>query len=353
MPLQLREPSRSHSVRYLQALPLQTKRQILHNTSIRSRKGKTLTAAASVLHNTPQHIASLPTRRTQVRVAKTQRWAASCAGASTNKEQTKRPQISTKVAPYERRDVVPESDVQHSLYRRLRIDRDEAVDEGRGVICRSKIGLPRVAKRPGRHAAPRRHQIDQGSSKKSRSRWRPFLRTLKPAPCPWTWNAKDRALLQGTELEAVVQLKVARLDAERRLVEEVLKERVSRRTYAHACAIVASHANPWFGRSLTPFNCTLNYSKEDHITFEEDEDLVIGRARFDTHAGELFQTYAWAHTDLIYRYGFVPESDELLPEDVVSIAINDVMAACDCGDPCGPAFIAGERVRRGALRRVG
>ena len=106
--------------------------------------------------------------------------------------------------------------------------------------------------------------------KKSRSRWRPFLRTLKPAPCPWTWNAKDRALLQGTELEAVVQLKVARLDAERRLVEEVLKERVSRRTYAHACAIVASHANPWFGRSLTPFNCTLNYAKEDHITFEED-----------------------------------------------------------------------------------
>ena len=55
-----------------------------------------------------------------------------------------------------------------------------------------------------------------------------------------------------------------------------------------------SHANPWFGRSLTPFNCTLNYSKEDHITFDEDEDLVIGRARFDTHAGELFQTYAWA-----------------------------------------------------------
>ena len=80
--------------------------------------------------------------------------------------------------------------------------------------------------------------------KKSRSRWRPFLRTLKPAPCPWTWSASDRALLQGTELEAVVQLKVARLDAERRLVEEVLKERVSRRTYAHACAIVASHANP-------------------------------------------------------------------------------------------------------------
>ena len=168
--------------------------------------------------------------------------------------------------------------------------------------------------------------------KKSRSRWRPFLRTLKPAPCPWTWNAKDRSLLQGTELEAVVQLKVARLDAERRLVEEELSEKVSRRTYAQACAIVASHANPWFGRSLTPFNCTLNYAKEDHITFEEDEDMVIGRARFDTHAGELFQTYAWAHTDLIYRYGFVPESDELLPEDVVSIAINDVMTACDCGD---------------------
>ena len=51
--------------------------------------------------------------------------------------ETQRPQISTKVASYERRDVVSESDVQHSLYRRLRIDRDEAVDEGRGVICRT------------------------------------------------------------------------------------------------------------------------------------------------------------------------------------------------------------------------
>ena len=38
--------------------------------------------------------------------------------------------------------------------------------------------------------------------KKARSKWRPFLRTLKPAPCPWTWSAADRSLLQGTELEA-------------------------------------------------------------------------------------------------------------------------------------------------------
>ena len=59
--------------------------------------------------------------------------------------------------------MVAESDVQHSLYRRLRIDRDEAVDEGRGAVRDSKIGLPRVAERPGRHAAPRRDQIDQGS----------------------------------------------------------------------------------------------------------------------------------------------------------------------------------------------
>ena len=174
-----------------------------------------------------------------------------------------------------------------------------------------------------------RFQANRKTGQKSRSRWRPFLRTLRPAPCPWTWNAKDRALLQGTELEAVVQLKVARLDAERRLVEEELSEKVSRRTYAHACAIVASHANPWFGRSLTPFHCTLNYAKEDHITFGEDEDMVIGRARFDTHAGELFQTYAWAHTDLIYRDGCVPDAGGVLPEDVVPIATNDVMAECD------------------------
>ena len=117
----------------------------------------------------------------------------------------------------------------------------------------------------------------------------------------------DRALLQGTELEAVVQFKVARLDAEkttsrrgfeRASLEADLRPRVCDR---------GKPREPLVRRSLTPFNCTLNYSKEDHITFEEDEDLVIGRARFDTHAGELFQTYAWAHTDLIYRYGFVPE----------------------------------------------
>ena len=49
--------------------------------------------------------------------------------------ETQRPQISTKVAPYERRDVVPEDHLQHALHRRLWIDRDEALDEGRGAVC--------------------------------------------------------------------------------------------------------------------------------------------------------------------------------------------------------------------------
>ena len=49
--------------------------------------------------------------------------------------ETQRPQISTKVASYERRDVVAEGHVQHSLYCRFWTHSDETSDEGRGAVC--------------------------------------------------------------------------------------------------------------------------------------------------------------------------------------------------------------------------
>lgn len=158
----------------------------------------------------------------------------------------------------------------------------------------------------------------------ARSRWRPFLRTLRPAACPWTWSRKDRDLLDGTELEAAVQLKVARLDAERPLVAEALGARVSRRTYATACAVVASHGPG----ALTPFAGALNHGP-GHVVLEEVDGQVIGRARHAVdRPGELFTTYAYAHARLIYEYGFVPEATGLLPEDVVSVTLSIITAAC-------------------------
>ena len=119
---------RSHSVRYLQALPLQTKRQILRNTSLQGSKANRLARRGirAAQHTTQEQPASAACKQDGPPPAP--------AHPQTTSE-TQRPQISTKVASYERRDVVPEDHLQHALHRRLRIDRDEAVDEGRSVIC--------------------------------------------------------------------------------------------------------------------------------------------------------------------------------------------------------------------------
>ena len=66
------------------------------------------------------------------------------------------------------------------------------------------------------------------------SRWAPFLATLTPAPCPWTWSKEDRALLDGTELEAVVALKRSRLETERRAAADDVGVAVSAAAYGRA-----------------------------------------------------------------------------------------------------------------------
>ena len=51
-----------------------------------------------------------------------------------------------------------------------------------------------------------------------------------------------------------------------------------RDAYAAACALVASHANPWFGGSIVPFNWTLNYGPRPNVSFESEGSVVVGRA---------------------------------------------------------------------------
>eukprot|EP01043_Picozoa_sp_COSAG02_P074996 COSAG02_NODE_15260_length_1188_cov_6.250971_2_plen_185_part_01 len=46
------------------------------------------------------------------------------------------------------------------------------------------------------------------------SSWRPMLDMISAAPCPWVWPEKARAFLDGTELAAVLHLKMQRLAAE-------------------------------------------------------------------------------------------------------------------------------------------
>lgn len=76
--------------------------------------------------------------------------------------------------------------------------------------------------------------------------WSPFLNLLTPPPAglPWMWAPEFRqAMLQGTELECVVENKVQRIRME---YEEIVtqKERyglpsITYQEYVNACAIVA------------------------------------------------------------------------------------------------------------------
>ncbi len=87
------------------------------------------------------------------------------------------------------------------------------------------------------------------SNKEEREReedWSPFLNLLTPPPTglPWMWAPEfRRAMLQGTELECVVENKVKRI---RKEYEEIVaqKERyglpeITYQEYVDACAIVA------------------------------------------------------------------------------------------------------------------
>ena len=76
--------------------------------------------------------------------------------------------------------------------------------------------------------------------------WSPFLNLLTSPPrgLPWTWEPEFRqAMLQGTELERVVENKVKRMSME---YEQIMKTKeqhglssITYQEYVNACAIVA------------------------------------------------------------------------------------------------------------------
>ena len=143
----------------------------------------------------------------------------------------------------------------------------------------------------------------------SASRWHPLLAVLSPAPCPWIWPEGSERYLDGTELEEVLARKRQRLRCERKKLG--LSDDAARsREYDAACALVASHLNPWFGGSITPVNATLNYAAAPNVEFEaEGVDTVVARAVRPIAAGEeLTQEYCESTAMFLYRYGFVPSA---------------------------------------------
>ena len=114
----------------------------------------------------------------------------------------------------------------------------------------------------------------QERAKGRHSSWAPLLSVQSSAPCPWVWPANARAWLQGTELADVVALKLQRLEAERvadragtgrkRAADDDGPPTASQ--YADACALVASHINPWYGSAIVPFNCMLNFARNPTLS---------------------------------------------------------------------------------------
>lgn len=201
------------------------------------------------------------------------------------------------------------------------------------------------------------------------SKWKPFLDLLTPHPLPWTWPKSFREkVLLGTELEKVVEKKVQRIRKEYKKItssstvatkgktkKKSCVPNITYQQYLRATSLVASHANPWFGVSIVPFNTTLNCpnvgdeanvefdlvkkkiklpfsgtasdasnnsssnkrkrkgrngtrkgnknSKEKTVT----QVMIVGKAMTDIQPGhELFQQYGDSVAELVYRCGFAP-----------------------------------------------
>lgn len=180
---------------------------------------------------------------------------------------------------------------------------------------------------------------------KHSSDWSPFLNLLTPHPLPWTWPRHFRqAVLKGTELEHVVENKVKRIQME---YDEICTSvvvggeggggelSISYQEYLDATSIVASHANPWFGVSIVPFNTTLNWGSVPNVEFDLDEDeVIVGKTTRRIKKGqELFQRYGESVVELVYRCGFAPTFDkgdgemgrDSMEGDVVSLCIHDIV----------------------------
>ena len=199
----------------------------------------------------------------------------------------------------------------------------------------------------------------QERAKGRHSSWAPLLSVQSSAPCPWVWPANARAWLQGTELADVVALKLQRLEAERvtdragtgrkRAADDDGPPTASQ--YADACALVASHINPWYGSAIVPFNCMLNFARQPNVVFAAEGGEVVGRAERDIEAGEeLTQEYADSTAELIYRYGFAPRDGVLLDEEAVSISLSALGEQAVASERAPGAAIPPHQAARGRQR---
>mmetsp|Transcript_8862 Transcript_8862/g.13586 ORF Transcript_8862/g.13586 Transcript_8862/m.13586 type:complete len:449 (-) Transcript_8862:2217-3563(-) len=143
-----------------------------------------------------------------------------------------------------------------------------------------------------------------------------IINSLSFADCAFVWPRMERkVLLKGTELEDVVESKIKRLK----------NENVSIKNYAHKCALIASHINPWFGGAIVPYSCWLNLGEKVNVIFTQNknETYVEGRALTCIQKGqELTQAYAYSAAELLYRYGFIPYFWDLGSEDSVSFLLG-------------------------------
>lgn len=119
------------------------------------------------------------------------------------------------------------------------------------------------------------------------SSWAPLVAMLTETSCPFAWPEAAQRYLDGTELAPVLVVKRQKLATERAGASAL--QRVKAREYAKACALATSHANPWFGGSIVPFNTTLNWSAHPNVEFEPSEGgeaCVVGRATREISSGE-------------------------------------------------------------------
>ena len=156
-----------------------------------------------------------------------------------------------------------------------------------------------------------------------KSTWRPMLDMISAAPCPWAWPEEARAFLDGTELAAVVRVKMQRLSEEL----ATIAESANPTSYREACALVASHANPWFGgQTLVPFNFMMNCSigGASNVETDADGEFVVGRAVVPIAQGEeLVHAYTESTAEMIYRYGMVCPPPAGLGESAVMLLADD------------------------------
>eukprot|EP00937_MAST-01D_sp_MAST-1D-sp2_P008291 g8291.t1 len=207
----------------------------------------------------------------------------------------------------------------------------------------------------------------QEQEKGDKSGWAPFLAMLTPAHTPPIWSVAAARFLDGTELAPVLAQKRLRMVAERDAREEL--RCYTHAQYAAACALAASHANPYFGVSVVPFNTQLNWSAQPNAEFaleRVDTQLaslapsvlapvagtrcVVGRALRSIEAGvELTQAYDESTAMLVYQYGFAPTAAELEwagasnawgEECAVSISLETLARACGCGHAALTAAVA-------------